>query len=229
MPLFKHKKNPIWIVAAPKVMTSTLRSQPLVEQFNPSLRNFLTISRISATSWRGQTVVMLYRDPISRIKSFYRDAFHTHPANMMSRRDSLQSNYWRRSQRIFFPDLGLDNESTDQEISETLQSTSFETMLAFFKRLWWQDPHIAPQSSQVLFRYRAYSVALKPERYLNIENQELKDFFDKHHMQISMRKNQTEKKSSLLINGQDRNFLKAIYSEDYERFSVARSLNSKSR
>lgn len=173
-----------------------------------------------AVSRKKNQIWMLYRDPVARIKSFYRDAFHTHPKRMLNERESLQSNYWRASQRLFFPHLGLSNQSDDTEISETLTSTSFEAMVSGLRKIWWKDAHLAPQVFQLYFKYKALAFSIKPDIYLDIENPDTALQLSTKDIDVSKKKNCSEAKTDLVVKPESLVVLKTIYSEDFQRFNL---------
>ena len=134
MPFFKVRNKKILLITNFKVMFSSFKRT----------ENFIKLKRAEAflrISYSKPLVYFTVRDPYERVASFYKDKFQQHPAKY-----SLGSSFrWETPQKIFFPLLGLNNKTSNEEIREALLGTSFEMFIDMLAQCYHLDEHVNPQ------------------------------------------------------------------------------------
>jgi hypothetical protein len=109
-----------------------------------STENCIKLKRADAflrIAYTNPLVYFTVRDPYERVASFYKDKFQQHPAKY-----SLGSSFrWETPQKIFFPLLGLNNKTSNEEIREALLGTSFEMFIDMLAQCYHLDEHVNPQ------------------------------------------------------------------------------------
>ena len=134
MPFFKVRNKKILLITNFKVMFSSFKRT----------ENFIKLKRAEAflrISYSKPLVYFTVRDPYERVASFYKDKFQQHPAKY-----SLGSSFrWETPQKIFFPLLGLNNKTSNEEIREALLGTSFEVFIDMLAQCYHLDEHVNPQ------------------------------------------------------------------------------------
>ena len=134
MPFFKVRNKKILLITNFKVMFSSFKRT----------ENFIKLKRAEAflrIAYTNPLVYFTVRDPYQRVASFYKDKFQQHPAKY-----SLGSSFrWETPQKIFFPLLGLNNKTSNEEIREALLGTSFEMFIDMLAQCYHLDEHVNPQ------------------------------------------------------------------------------------
>jgi hypothetical protein len=134
MPFFKVRNKKILLITNFKVMFSSFKRT----------ENFIKLKRAEAflrIAYSNPLVYFTVRDPYERVASFYKDKFQQHPAKY-----SLGSSFrWETPQKIFFPLLGLNNKTSNEEIREALLGTSFEMFIDMLAQCYHLDEHVNPQ------------------------------------------------------------------------------------
>ncbi|MGY8882686.1 MAG: sulfotransferase family 2 domain-containing protein [Pseudomonadales bacterium] len=134
MPFFKVRNKKILLITNFKVMFSSFKRT----------ENFIKLKRAEAflrIAYTNPLVYFTVRDPYERVASFYKDKFQQHPAKY-----SLGSSFrWETPQKIFFPLLGLNNKTSNEEIREALLGTSFEMFIDMLAQCYHLDEHVNPQ------------------------------------------------------------------------------------
>jgi|TARA_B110000285_G_scaffold35794_1_gene38587 hypothetical protein len=134
VPFFKVRNKKILLITNFKVMFSSFKRT----------ENFIKLKRAEAflrIAYTNPLVYFTVRDPYERVASFYKDKFQQHPAKY-----SLGSSFrWETPQKIFFPLLGLNNKTSNEEIREALLGTSFEMFIDMLAQCYHLDEHVNPQ------------------------------------------------------------------------------------
>ena len=196
MPHFYNKKEKYYISVNFKVMYSSMRIQKHLKKVKPF---WLKLS--------SKPKYVIGRDPYTRLESFYRDKLN---------KDLDKTNYWLRSQKIFFKPLGLKKSDSIEKKYAALKNISFQEFIQFLPEVYMNNRHLHPQ-------YKIFK-NLKVEKKFKMESKDDRDYIENNlKLDLSKKANTTQKsKFDLQWNQNMINIVNKLYHQDFDYFNYTK-------
>lgn len=193
MPHFYNKQEQYFISVNFKVMYSSLRIQKHLKKIK------LFWLRLSS-----KPKYVIGRNPYTRLESFYRDKLN---------KDLDQTDYWLRSQKIFFKPLEIKKSASIEKKYTALKNISFQEFIHFLPEVYMNNRHLHPQ-------YKIFK-NLKVEKKFKMESEKDKHFIEENlKLDLSKKANTTEKaKFDLQWNDAMYKIVNELYKDDFEYFN----------
>ena len=142
----------------------------------------------------------LVRNPYERLASFYFDKLH---------KSLDESDYFVRSQRIFFPVLGVEKASPTEKY-QALKAVDFNKFIGLLPEIYDKNRHLHPQ-------HWVFD-KLNIDKFLQIEDQSAQQFMQNElDIDLKIKANVTQK-DNLQWNSESRRIVNEIYQKDFEKY-----------
>ena len=162
MPQFYCKEENYYLSTNSKVMWSTLKNQNNLKKIQNA--NFALCKALEPFGViRKRKHYLLVRNPYDRLESFFRDKLRKH---------AVPNRGWQRSQRIFFPLLGINKGTPNDDVKEKLMCLSFDTFIKYLPCLYFKDGHLHPQFWVENIGHRLFKWTITFDKVLKMEQQE---------------------------------------------------------
>ncbi|WDE08035.1 sulfotransferase family 2 domain-containing protein [Thalassomonas viridans] len=132
MPHFYHARQKLLISTSYKVMYTRLVYEQVLQPVAPSF--------LPRALEKGADHYVIVRNPCHRLSSFFKDKFRR---NIRKRTSGNTS--WQQCQRLFFPQLGLEEKTRENSKKQRFLQTSYADFIGFLPQAYQQDPHLQPQ------------------------------------------------------------------------------------
>ncbi|TXE19191.1 hypothetical protein ES731_08205 [Psychroflexus gondwanensis] len=199
MPIYKHDKT--LIITNLKVMSSSLNNTKNLKRL--TRKSFVNICFCIFSNKINK--VMLVRDPYKRVISIYNNKFK----NFQYPDQKLQYIH-----KIFLKSLYKDKKFKNLNVSEILNSITFDEFLLLLKKVYESDGHTKLQSKILV----DYKVKIKNLKIIKIENKKgLGSFFENLDLKIP-HLNKNNLKEILVLNKDQKEIIHEIYKKDFENF-----------
>lgn len=213
MPHFYCDSQNTYVSTNFKVMWSTLKNREELRKIRGVSLFFQKLKENMGIAREGKHY-LLVRDPYARVESFFRDKLRKHVD------DSAK---WQRSQRIFFPLLGLNKNLPPRQIQEALQAFSFEHFIKALPRVYRKDPHLYPQHWVEYFGPQQWGWRMPFSNCLKIEEPEAIRTLERTlYLDFGPPQNSTrDMKEQLQWTPELRKIVQQIYEEDFNRYGYS--------
>ena len=200
MPIYKHDKT--LIITNLKVMSSSLNNTKNLKRL--TRKSFVNICFCIFSNKINK--VMLVRDPYKRVISIYNNKFK----NFQYPDQTLQYIH-----KIFLKSLYKDKKFKNLNVSEILNSITFDDFLLSLKKVYELDGHTKLQSKILI----DYKVKMKNLKIIKIENKMgLGSFFENLNLKIP-HLNKNNLKGIKVLNKDQKEIIHEIYKKDFEIFN----------
>ena len=189
MPSFINHTKKTALITNYKVMYSSLKKQKEWKKSKNWLVRLLPYRKFG-----------LVRDPYDRLVSFYFDKLH---------KSLDDSDYFVRSQRIFFPVLGLEKASPIEKY-QALKAIDFNKFIGLLPEIHDKNRHLHPQ--HWVFE------KLNMDKFLQIENEKAQQLMqDELDIDLQIKANVTQK-DDIQWQPWSRKMVNEIYQKDFEEY-----------
>ena len=200
MPIYKHDKT--LIITNLKVMSSSLNNTKNLKRL--TRKSFVNIWFCIFSNKINK--VMLVRDPYKRVISIYNNKFK----NFQYPDQKLQYIH-----KIFLKSLYKDKKFKNLNVSEILNSITFDDFLLSLKKVYELDGHTKLQSKILI----DYKVKMKNLKIIKIENKTgLGSFFENLNLKIP-HLNKNNLKGIKVLNKDQKEIIHEIYKKDFDIFN----------
>ncbi|MEM9938491.1 MAG: hypothetical protein AAF768_06555 [Pseudomonadota bacterium] len=213
-PIFS--RNGEIVITSFKVMSSHFRDNP---DFQRTYWNRKSLPAALSNRFLGNPRShFVFRDPVSRFLSYFKDKFRQEPARMLAE-DRLKPENLQACQRYWL-------ESTDVDVSnvpdacEALLSASIGDVINWLPENYTRDGHTMPQLMSLYFDWRGLNFRLKPVAvYLQDDPEDVAQLAADLKFKIAEKANSTSRyNASVSVTDAERDKIKAIYAADMHLF-----------